>query len=148
MNNDDPIKKTAAGLKVADPSKGDLPFAEAAERWWDSDPERRDGRSVGGDRLRVRLARTVLAVGPDTPVSSIDPATFRRVRAGMLAGPSRRDGRPPSAPSVNLSLRLALRVLAHVARTRRDIDLSHMPDPSRDDIYLKDRRALATRDRR
>jgi hypothetical protein len=144
MENDKPgsdeLEKSKAGLTVADPSKVDHSFELAAGRWWEAQAERRNPGDRGYRDQIDLIGRTVAAFGPDTPISSMDAPMFKRVRATLLAAPSVRGGRSPSLNgrrlNVNRKLRIGMVVLEHAARTRPDIDLSNMPDPASDKIYL------------
>jgi integrase len=125
--------------------KHDLSLTDAADAWWlaKSPKFRKDGERPPVDNAFRQMERAVDAFGADTMVTAMNLALFQRVRGELLEAdphPSGR-GRPLEddglkSCSVNHILRCGMKVLFHIAAVRKDIDLSDMPDPERDDLYL------------
>ncbi|MET3220177.1 integrase [Bradyrhizobium diazoefficiens] len=128
--------------------KHDLSLDEAADAWWLAmHPKfRKGGERPPVDNAFRQMTRAVVAFGAGTMVTQMNLVLFQRVRGELLSSAAHpsgrgrpRDGDGMKSSSVNHLLRCGMKVLAHVAATRKDIDLSDMPDPVRDDLYLTER---------
>ncbi|WLA57488.1 hypothetical protein [Bradyrhizobium diazoefficiens] len=100
--------------------------------WWEFRRHRPEFSTRYCDDLILRLSRLIDAFGANTMVTAMDDTMFRSVRGRLVAAPSGRGGAQTSTSGYDADhiLLLGTRVLAHVARTRPDIDLSRRPQAS------------------
>ena len=124
--------------------ENDMLLDDVAEFWWElmGKTYRDTGERPPSENMFRQVKRTVQVFGPTTLVSQMTLTYFLQVRAGLLEEKPRADkrGRPRGnglkPKSINHILATAMMLLYFIQANRKDIALPHMPNPTKDRLYL------------